>query len=334
MKLLSFRKRGALMARIGALNVRGEVIDLQAAYASYLHEKGESNLLGLAQALISTDMVEFIGGGKASLESASAAIAYADEKRAKGIPVGLHAESLLMSQDQIEFLPPVPRPSKMISAGMNYREHLADSGRSGPESPVAFVQCPSAFIGHLGNIVWTDKTPTLDYEIELAFIIGKKGKYIKRSEAMEYVCGYTVYNDISERNLQLFEMGHGLLLGAKNRDTFAPMGPWIVTRDEVRDPQNLTLTLRVNGEVRQYSNTKHMTFNILDQIVYWSSLMTLYPGDIFGTGTPSGVALGRKPDPKPYYLKPGDVVEAEIEGVGILINPVVEESEGSQSASQ
>lgn len=331
MRLLTFRKRGALMAKVGAMSIRGEVIDLTAAYASYLHEKGESNPMGLAQTLIPTDMVEFIGGGQASLESASAAITHVEEKRGKGTPVGLHAEPLLMPQDQIEFLPPVLRPSKMISAGMNYREHLADSGRPGPEIPVAFLQSPSAFVGHLGNIVWTERTPTLDYEIELAIIIGKKGKYIDRSEVMEYVYGYTVYNDISERNLQLYEMGHGLLLGGKNRDTYAPMGPWIVTKDEVRDPHNLTLSLRVNGEVRQHSNTKNMTFNILDQITYWSSLMTLYPGDIFGTGTPSGVALGRKPDPKPYYLKPGDLVEAEIEGVGLLINRVVEESEGKRS---
>jgi acylpyruvate hydrolase len=331
MKLLTFRKRGALMARVGALNVRGEVVDLTAAYASYLHEKGASNPVGLAQTLIPADMVEFIGGGQASLESASAAIAHVEERRGNGTPAGLHAEPLLMSQDQIEFLPPVLRPSKMISAGMNYREHLADSGKPGPEIPVAFLQSPSAFVGHLGNIVWTERTPALDYEVELAVIIGKKGKYIDRSEAMEFVYGYTVYNDISERNLQLYEMGHGLLLGGKNRDTFAPIGPWIATKDEVRDPHNLSLSLRVNGEARQHSNTKNMTFNILDQITYWSGLMTLYPGDIFGTGTPSGVALGRKPDPKPYYLKPGDLVEAEIEGVGLLINRVAEESERKRS---
>ena len=330
MKLLTFRRRGALAARVGALSDRGEVIDLAAAYASYLHGKGEPNPIGLTQALIPADMAEFIGGGQASLKFASDAIAYVEKRRAEQTPTGLHAEPLLMSQDQIEFLPPVPRPSKMISAGMNYREHLADSGRPGPERPVAFFQISSAFVGHLGNIAWTPKTPTLDYEIELAFVIGKKGKYIDRREAMEYVYGYTVYNDISERDLQLYEMGHGLLLGGKNGDTFAPMGPWIVTKDEVKDPQNLTLTLKVNGEVRQHSNTKHMTFNILDQITYWSSIMTLYPGDIFGTGTPSGVALGRKPDPKPFYLKPGDLVEAEIEGVGLLINRVIEEIEGKE----
>ena len=327
MKLLTFRQRSAVMARVGALSATGEVIHLAAAYASFLHEKGESNPIGLAQTLIPADMVEFIGGGEASLRCASAAIAYVEERSRRGVPTGLHAEPLLMSQDQIEFLPPVLRPSKMISAGMNYREHLADSGRPGPEVPVAFLQSPSAFVGHLGNVVWDERTPTLDYEIELAFVIGKKGKDIDRGEAMGYVYGYTIYNDISERNLQHYEMGHGLLLGGKNRDTFAPMGPWIVTKDEVKDPHNLALTLRVNGEVRQHSNTKNMTFDIPDQIAYWSSLMTLYPGDIFGTGTPSGVALGRKLDPRPFYLKPGDVVEAEIEGLGILMNRIVERPE-------
>ena len=120
-------------------------------------------------------------------------------------------------------------------------------------------------------------------------------------------------------------MKHGLLLGGKNMDTFSPMGPWIVTKDEIQDPHNLSLILRINGEVRQRSNTKNMIYNIVDQISYWSNFMTLYPGDLFGTGTPSGVALGRKPDPDPYYLKPGDTMEAEIEGVGVLMNRVIQE---------
>jgi acylpyruvate hydrolase len=327
MKLLTFRRRGELTARVGAMSGRGEVIDLTSAYASYLHEKGEPDPIGSAQASIPMDMVEFIRGGQASLRSAATAITYAEEKGAKGTPLGGNAEPLLMAQDHIEFLPPVPRPSKMISAGMNYKEHLADSGKPGPERPVAFLQLPSAFVGHLGNIVWTERTPTLDYEIELAFIIGKRGKYIGRDKATDYIYGFTIYNDISERTLQLDEMKHGLLLGGKNMDTFAPMGPWIMTKDEIKDPHNLTLILKVNGEVRQHSNTRNMTFNIFDQIAYWSNVMTLYPGDIFGTGTPSGVALGRRPNPEPYYLKPGDTVEAEIEGLGSLINRVVKEPE-------
>lgn len=152
----------------------------------------------------------------------------------------------------------------------------------------------------------------------------KHGKRITRVGALS--AGGEI-NDISKRDLQAFEMNHGLLLGGKNMDTFAPIGPWIVTRDEIQDPHNLQMTLRVNGEIRQSSNTKHMIFNILDQIVYWSHLMTLYPGDIFGTGTPSGVAMGRQPSPEPYYLKPGDIVEADLEGLGVLMNSVVKETE-------
>jgi len=327
MRLLTFRKHGEQRTRIGAVNIRGEVIDLGLAFASFLNEKGDPNPIGSAEASIPMDMMGFINGAQASLESAENAIAYVEEKRSKGGVLGVHSEKLLISQNEIEFLPPILRPYKMISAGMNYREHLADSGRTAPEMPVAFLQLPSAFVGHLGNIISTKKTPRLDYEIELAFIIGKKGKCIEREKASEYIYGYTIYNDISERDLQMLEMKNGLLLGGKNMDTFSPIGPWIVTKDEIKDPHDLNMTLKVNGEVRQHSSTKNMIFNIFDQIAYWSSLMTLYPGDIFGTGTPSGVALGRKPSPEPYYLKPGDTIEAEIEGLGVLTNRVVREPE-------
>jgi len=303
-------------------------VDLNATYASYLYEKGEPNPIQFAHAYIPMDMIEFINGDQTSLKAAETAIAYVEGKKDKGTLWGLNSEKLLMSQKEIEFLPPILRPSKMISAGMNYREHLADSGRTAPEMPVAFLQSPFAFVGHLSDILSTKKTPTLDYEIELAFIIGKKGKYIERDEATKYIYGYTIYNDISERGLQSYEMKHGLLLGGKNMDTFSPIGPWIVTKDEIKNPHNLTMILKVNGEIRQHSNTKHMIFNIFDQVAYWSSLMTLYPGDIFGTGTPSGVAMGRKPSPESYYLKPGDTVEAEIEGLGVLMNRVVKELEG------
>jgi acylpyruvate hydrolase len=328
MRLLTFRKRGERITKVGAMSAGGEVVDLNAAYASYLFEKGDPHPQQFANAYIPTDMIEFIFGGKTSLKAAGIGIAYAEEKKRTGEPLGLDSEKLLLPEKEIEYMPPILRPSKMLSAGMNYGEHLADSGRTAPEKPVAFFQSSSAFVGHHGEIVSTRTTRALDYEIELAFVIGKEGKYIKRDEAIEYVYGYTIYNDISERELQIFEMKHGLLLAGKNMDTFAPIGPWIVTRDEIEDPHNLPMTLRVNGEIRQNSNTKHMIYSIFDQIAYWSGLMTLYPGDIFGTGTPSGVAMGRKPSPEPYYLKLGDTVEAEIEGLGILVNKVVGEPEG------
>ena len=331
MKLLTFRKRGELTTRVGAIGVEEKIIDLTGAYASYLHEKGEPNANEFAQVRIPMDTLEFVNRGQISLKAAEISIAYAEKKGDKGDLLGLNSEKLLMAQDEIDFLPPILRPYKMICAGMNYREHLADSAGTPPEMPmpIAFLKSPSAFVGHLGNILLTKKSPTLDYEIELAFIIGKRGKYIERNKAAEYIYGYTIFNDISERNLQFYEMKHGTVLGGKNMDTFSPIGPCIVTVDEIKDPHNLTMILKVNGEERQRSNTKNMIFNIFDQIAYWSSLMTLYPGDIFATGTPSGTALGRKPSPEPYYLKPGDSVEAEIEGLGVLVNRVVNEPEGA-----
>jgi acylpyruvate hydrolase len=322
MKLLTFRRRGERTTRIGGMSVRGQVVDLNSAYASYLFERGKPNATNFASAYIPTNMVEFIEGGEASLEAAKTAIAYVGDRSEA---VGLNSEKLLMSEDEIEFAPPIMRPGKMICAGMNYKEHLVETGDSAPQMPVGFVQVSSTLTGHRSAILWTPKTHALDYEIELAFVMGKKAKYVKRDEAMDHVYGYTIFNDVSERVLNLAEMKKGLLLGGKNMDTFGPIGPWIITRDEIKDPSNLTLTLRVNGEIRQNSNTKEMIYDIPDLVAYWSGVMTLYPGDIFSTGTPSGVAFTRKPSPDPYYLKPGDVVEAEIEGLGVLMNRVVKE---------
>jgi len=326
MKLLTFRKKGERTVRIGGMSEAGDVVDLTSSYAAYLYDRHEPNPIQWAHACIPSDMIEFINGHITSLEAAQTALAYAEEKSQKGIPLGINSEKLLMPEEEIEFLPPVLRPSKMISAGFNYAEHLTETGKARPEFPVGFSQLPSTFLGHKGEILTTQNTKELDYEIELAFIIGKKGKYINRDEAIDYIYGYTIHNDVSERSLQRAEMKKGLLLGGKNMDASAPIGPWIVTKDEIKDPHSLSLTLRVNGEIRQSSNTKYMIFNIFDLIAYWSSLMTLYPGDIFSTGTPSGVASRRKPDPEPFYLKPGDIVEAEIEGLGILMNKVVKES--------
>ncbi|RPJ04178.1 MAG: FAA hydrolase family protein [Deltaproteobacteria bacterium] len=325
MKLLTFRRRGEGISRIGALTLQGEVVDLSSAHTSYLHEKEEASSKHLAITSLPSDMAEFIRGGQASLKAAEMALTYVQEKKDQKMTLGPNVEKWVMSQEEVEFLPPILHPGKMISAGMNYQEHLADSGSDAPEMPVAFSKFYSSLVGHHGKIYYTDQTTTLDYEIELAFVIGKKGKYIKRDEAMDYVYGYTIFNDVSERTLQFREMKQGLLLGGKNMDTFGPLGPWIVTKDEIEDPHNLRMILKVNGEIRQDSNTKYMMFHICDQIAYWSSLMSLHPGDLFATGTPSGVALGRKPHPELYYLKPGDRIEASIEGLGILMNQVVRE---------
>jgi len=328
MKLLTFRKRGQRTVRLGAVGAGGNMVDLAAAYASCLYEKGEPSPVQLSHAYLPWDMVELIGGGAASRTAAQTALAYAEGKSQKGDALGIDSERLLLSREEIVFLPPILRPGKMISAGLNYAEHVNETARTAPEFPVAFAQFSSTFVGHEGEIRIPPTTRELDYEIELAVIIGRKGKYIQRDTAIDYVFGYTIHNDVSDRGLQRAEKKGGLLLGGKNRDTFAPIGPWIVTADEIADPHNLNLILRVNGDIRQQSNTRHMIFDVLDIIAYWSSIMTLYPGDIFSTGTPSGVAARRKPSPDPFYLKPGDIVEAEIEGVGVLRNRVVAEDRG------
>jgi 2-keto-4-pentenoate hydratase/2-oxohepta-3-ene-1,7-dioic acid hydratase in catechol pathway len=190
---------------------------------------------------------------------------------------------------------------------------------------VAFLKAPSALIGPDELVPYPKSTKELDYEIELAIVIGKKGKDIPKEEAFEYIAGYTIFNDLSARDIQVREMEKRLLLLGKNLDALAPMGPYLVTRDEIKDPHVLAMELRVNEEPepRQKSTTGQMIFRIPELIAYWSQ-MTLEPGDIITSGTPGGVALFRQPDPQAWFLKPGDVVQAGIGGLGVLRNPIIE----------
>ena len=209
---------------------------------------------------------------------------------------------------------------------MNFSEHAKETqestGISTPEFPMAFLKVQTALAGHKQPVVIKSGVELVDYEVEVAIVIGRKAEDVPKERALDYVLGYSVFNDVSARAIQLKEMAKGLLLAGKNFDTFAPMGPYLVTKDEVTNPMNLNLSLKVNGEGRQKSNTKHMIFDIPTLINYWSSIMTLEPGDVITTGTPAGIALAMKPDPMPFYLKPGDVMEAEVEGLGALINPI------------
>jgi 2-keto-4-pentenoate hydratase/2-oxohepta-3-ene-1,7-dioic acid hydratase in catechol pathway len=194
-------------------------------------------------------------------------------------------------------------------------------GRRGeplPSVPIFFTKAPTTVIGPFDDIVYPAATKELDYEIELAVIMGKKGKDIHRSEAFNHVAGYTILNDVSARDLQ---RKHQQWFRSKSLDTFAPMGPRLVTKDEIEDPHDLDLELKVNGETRQRSNTKNLIFKIPDIIEVLSQDMTLEPGDMIATGTPAGVGLGMSP---PKYLKPGDVIQAQIEGLGFIRNEVIE----------
>jgi 2,4-diketo-3-deoxy-L-fuconate hydrolase len=207
--------------------------------------------------------------------------------------------------------PPISRPSKIICIGVNYREHVAESGAEVPREPVVFMKATSSLIGPNDPVVIPKNAKKLDWEVELAVVIGKKAAYITKEESLEFVAGYTLHNDYSERSFQL-ERG-GQWVKGKSADTFAPVGPFLATRDEIPNPNNLAMWLKVNNEFRQNSNTSEMIFDVSTLISYVSEFMTLLPGDVISTGTPAGVGLGMHP---PQYLKPGDVVNLGIERLG------------------
>lgn len=205
----------------------------------------------------------------------------------------------------------VARPSKIICIGLNYAKHAVESGADIPKEPVVFFKATSALVGPNDNVVIPRNSVKTDWEVELAIVIGKKASYIEESEAFDYIAGYCVHNDYSEREFQI-ERG-GQWVKGKSCDTFAPLGPFLATKDEIADPNSLHLWLDLNGKRLQDSNTNDMIFNVPFVVSYLSNFMTLLPGDVISTGTPAGVGLGLKP---PTYLKPGDVVELGIEGLG------------------
>jgi 2,4-didehydro-3-deoxy-L-rhamnonate hydrolase len=207
--------------------------------------------------------------------------------------------------------PPISRPSKIICIGVNYREHVAESGAQAPREPVVFMKATSSLIGPNDTVVIPKNARKLDWEVELALVIGKKASYLTKEESFEFVAGYALHNDYSERSFQL-ERG-GQWVKGKSADTFAPVGPFLATRDEIPNPNNLAMWLKVNDEFRQNSNTNEMIFDVAALISYVSEFMTLLPGDVISTGTPAGVGLGMDP---PQYLKPGDMVSLGIEGLG------------------
>ncbi len=213
--------------------------------------------------------------------------------------------------DEVRLGPPTCRPSKLICIGLNYADHARESGMTIPDEPVIFFKATSAICGPYDDVIIPKGSAKTDWEVELAVVIGKKAAYVAQEEAMDYVAGYMLHNDYSERTYQL-ERG-GQWVKGKSCDTFAPLGPFLATTDEIPDPHNLDLWLSVNGENVQESNTSNLIFGVPQLVSYLSRFMTLLPGDIISTGTPSGVGLGFKP---PRFLKPGDVVEPGIEGLG------------------
>ena len=208
--------------------------------------------------------------------------------------------------------PCVGNIGKFLCIGLNYSDHAAETGAAIPEHPILFFKANSAVVGPNDDVSMPRGSVSTDWEVELGVVIGKAAKYVSKADALKYVAGYCIINDVSERHFQANLTGQWTK--GKSCDTFGPTGPWLVTRDDIPDPQNLDMTLDVNGSRRQTGNTKTMIFNVAEIIEHLSGLMTLHPGDVISTGTPPGVALGMKP--KPVYLKTGDVMDLHIEGLG------------------
>lgn len=221
-------------------------------------------------------------------------------------------------EKNIELAAPFGRPSKIVCIGLNYAEHAKESGAAPPAEPVVFMKASTSLVGPNDNILLPRGSQKTDWEVELAVVMGKRASYVDEENAMDYVAGYCLHNDVSEREYQL-ERG-GTWDKGKGCDTFAPMGPWLATKDEIKDMDNLRLWLTVNGNVMQDGTTANLIFKIPFLVSYVSRFMTLLPGDVISTGTPAGVGLGMNPQ---VYLKEGDVVELGIDGLGSARQKVV-----------
>lgn len=306
-KLITFTEQG--VTRIGAIE-DGKVIDLHAAFEKKLESEGKLRFKQIAEAYVPADMNGFLQGGKESLDYAKEAVAFAlKHEKYKG-------KQLVFSKEDVKVEAPVPSPGKMICVGHNYREHILEMGREIPPYPVVFAKFANTVIGPEDDIPHYPISDQLDYEAEFAFVIGKRARNVSQAEALDYVAGYTIVNDVTYRDLQRRTLQW---LQGKTVDGSAPMGPWLVTTDELSDPSGLEVVLTVNGEERQRSNTKNLVFSVQYLVEFLSGLMTLEPGDVILTGTPGGVGVAR--DPK-VFLKDGDVVRIEIDGIGALENKV------------
>jgi len=223
----------------------------------------------------------------------------------------VNEEKLPLIEDGQRIGSPIARPSKILCIGLNYAKHAKETGAAIPTEPILFMKSTSSLTGPFDNIIIPKNSEKTDWEVELGVVIGKKASYVSEAEAMDYVAGYVLHNDVSERAFQL-ERG-GTWDKGKGCDSFAPLGPWLVTKDEIPNPHQLRLWLSLNGKMMQDSNTDDLIFNIPQLISYSSQFMTLLPGDVISTGTPAGVGLGFSPN---IYLKPGDIVELGIDGLG------------------
>ncbi len=307
MRFVTFARRNE--QRIGLMGPQDYIIDLAEVNRRYLKGGNEPFL---------TSMQAFIEAGNKAVQ-----ISRAVDKYVKGKSPEDHkkliAAGALVKPNQAKLMAPIPQPRKnVVMLGINYREHVDEGARARsleikyPDYPVFFTKPATSVIGQYGKVIAHKATDKLDWEVELAVVLGRRGRDIPKEKALDYVFGYTVCLDMTARDLQRI---HGQWFKGKSLDTFCPMGPWIVHKSAIPDPQQIRLICRVNGEVMQDGNTRDMIFDIPTTIESLSKGMTLEPGDMISTGTPSGVGFARTP---PVFLKPGDKVEGDVEGVGVL----------------
>lgn len=292
--------------RLGSLCDNGDVVDLRATYERCLVAEGDSQAAAIAAVRIPDTMIGFILGGDRSVSAADAALAFAS-------PVTVAAANVILDAPLV--------PGKMICMGRNYWEHAAESAMPVPDDfPRGFVKVQSTLTGPYADIAYPWATEKFDFETELVVIIGKRASGVRKEEALDYVFGYTVMNDLSARDWQFAERKKGNHLLGKNLDATGPMGPGIILRRDLPDPGNVRVTTRINGNVRQDGYTRQMIHDIPAMIAHWSR-MTLEPGDIISTGTPEGVAAGGSGGAT--FLQAGDTIESEVAGVGMLRNRIV-----------
>ncbi|TAL51819.1 MAG: FAA hydrolase family protein [Methylovulum sp.] len=265
---------------------------------------GDSVIDSLGCAEIPANLIDFLKAGPDALAAMQQQI---DSGKAR------------IALPEVKLEAPVPRPGKYLGISLNYADHIAETGRDKPEYPSFFTKQSSCVIGHGSSIHRPRVSDKLDYEGELAFVIGKQCRHVSVDKAHQVIAGFTIANDVSVRDWQ---MRSPTMMIGKSFDTCGPLGPWLVTADEISDPHNLAISTWVDNELRQKANTRQMIFNCYEMIAYLSQAMTLEPGDVIATGTPAGVGVKMQPR---GYLKPGQIVRIEIEGIGILANPVIEE---------
>ena len=310
MRLVTFRK-GSSRPRVGAL-VGDAILDLGGLAADLARER---NAVRRGRGGFPKSMHDLIAGGADTLGEAREALAHGETLLGRDGIASLTERRLSVAADKARLEAPIPRPARNVFClGRNYKEHAAERGAEAPPHPVYFTKCPETVVAPGARVIHHAVTKELDYEVELAAVIGTAGKDIPREQALGHVFGYTIVNDVTARDLQ---KRHQQWFHGKSLDTFCPMGPVLVTADEIPDPQALTIVMRINGEVRQSSHTSKMIFPVDECISVLSQGFTVRPGDVIATGTPEGVgaALGK-------FLRAGDRMEAEVERIGVLANRV------------